>query len=67
MDDSKQKDETTQRVFEFISKVILPYTIDLGETLKRILEKHRIRTIFNPTIKPSTILSSEKDIVHEEV
>jgi len=48
---------------EFISKVILPCTTDLGESLKRILEKHRKRTVFKPTIKPSTILSSGKDTV----
>jgi len=30
---------------EFISKVILPCTTDLGESSKRILEKHRKRTI----------------------
>jgi len=35
----------------------------LGESLKQILEKHRKRTISKPTIKPSTILSSGKDIV----
>jgi len=33
---------------EFISKVILPYTTDLGESLKRIMEKHCKRT----TVKP---------------
>jgi len=48
---------------EVISKVILPYTTDLGESSKRILEKHRKRTIFKPAIQPSTILSSGKDIV----
>jgi len=46
-----------------ISKVILPCTAGSGESLKRILEKHRKRTILKPTIKPSTILSSGKDIV----
>ena len=31
---------------EFISKGILPYTTDLGESLKRIMEKHRKRTSY---------------------
>jgi len=48
---------------EFRSKVILPYSADLGETLKRILEKHRVRTIFKPIIKLSTVLASGKDAV----
>jgi len=44
---------------EFRSKVILLYTPDLGETLKRILERHRIQTL----IKLSTVLSSGNDTV----
>ena len=40
---------------------ILPYSADLRETLKRILERHRIQTFFTPIIKPSTILASGKD------
>jgi len=46
-----------------MSNVILPYTTDLGESLKQILEKHRKRSIFKPTIKTSKILSSGEDIV----
>jgi len=41
MDDSKQKKKQHNGFPEYISKVILPYTSDLGESLKRILEKHR--------------------------
>ena len=47
----------------FRSKVVLPYSEDLGETLKRILGRHRIRTIFKPIIKLSTVLASGKDVV----
>jgi len=35
----------------------------LGETLKRILERHRIQTFFKPIIKLSTILASGKAAV----
>jgi len=48
---------------EFRSKIVLPYSADLGETLKRILESHRIQTFFKPIIKPSTTLASGKDAV----
>jgi len=48
---------------EFRSKVVLPYSADLGETLKSILERHRIRTIFKPVIKLSTTLALGKDAV----
>jgi len=48
---------------EFKPKVILPYTVELGETLKRILERHRIWTIFKPLIKLSTVLPSGKDTI----
>jgi len=48
---------------EFRSKVVLPYSADVGETLKRILERHQIRTIFKPIIKLSTVLASGKDAV----
>jgi len=49
---------------EFRSKVILPCTANLlGETLKRILERHCIRNIFKPAVKLSTVLSSSKDTV----
>jgi len=48
---------------EFRSKVNFPCTVDFGETLKRILEKHLMRTIFKPIIKLSTVLSSGKDTV----
>jgi len=39
---------------------ILPYSAGLGETLKRILQRHRIQTFFKPIIKLSTILASGK-------
>jgi len=58
-----KKKKQYNRPAEFRSKVVLPYTADLGETLKRILERHRIRTIFKPTIKLSTVLASGKDAV----
>jgi len=48
---------------EFLSEVIVPCTTDLGEFLKRILEKHRKRTIFKSKNKPSTFLSLGKDSV----
>ena len=58
-----KKKKQYNRSPEFRSKVVLPYSADLGETLKRILERHRIRTIFKPIIKPSTVLASDKDAV----
>jgi len=48
---------------EFQSKVVSPYSADLGETLKRILERHRVRTISKPIVKLSTVLASGKDAV----
>ena len=48
---------------EFRSKAILPYTADLREIVKRILEKHRMRTIFKPIIILRTVLSSGKNTV----
>ena len=59
---NKQKKQHN-RSPEFRSKVILPYSVDLGETLKRILERHRVRTIFKTIIKLSTVLASEKGAV----
>ena len=47
----------------FRPKVILPHTTDFEVTLKRILERHRIQTIFKPITKLSTVLSSGKAIV----
>ena len=58
-----KKKKQYNRPPEFRSKVVLPYSADLGETLKRILERHRIRTIFKPIIKLSTFLASGKDAV----
>ena len=65
MDDKGQDKKKKQfnRPPEFRSEVVLPYSADLGETLKRILEGHRIRTIFKPIIKLSTVLASRKDVV----
>jgi len=45
------------------SKVILPDTANLGETLKQILERHHTQTIFKPIFKLSTVLSSGKDTI----
>ena len=45
---------------EFISNIILACTTDLGETLKRFLEKHHMRSIFKLTFKPSTTYLQEK-------
>jgi len=59
--DKKKKQYNTPP--EFRSEVVLPYSADLGETLKRILERYRIRTIFKPIIKLSTVLASGKDAV----
>ena len=58
-----KKKKQYNRPPEFRSKVVLPYSADLGETLKRILEKHRIRTIFKPIIKLSTVQASGKDAI----
>ena len=58
-----KKKKQYNRPPEFRSKVVLPYSADLGETLKQILEWYRIRTIFKPTIKLSTVLASGKDAV----
>ena len=58
-----RKKKQHSRSPEFRSKIVLPYSADLGETLKRILERHRIRTFFKPMIKLSTILASGKDAV----
>jgi len=58
-----KKKKQYSRSPDFRSKVVLPYSADLGETLKRILERHRIRTIFKPIIKLSTVLASGKDAV----
>jgi len=58
-----KKNKQYNRPPEFRSKVVLPYSADLGETLKRILERHRIRTIFKPIIKLSTVLASGRDAV----
>ena len=58
-----KKKKQYERPSEFRSKVILPYSADLGETLKRILEKHRIRTIFKPIIKLCTVVAAGKDAV----
>jgi len=59
----KQQQQKHNGFHYFMSKVMLPYTTDLGGSLKRLLEKHRKRTIFKPAIKPSTVLSLGKDIV----
>jgi len=48
---------------EFISKGILPYTIDLGESLKRIMEKHNKRTIFKTTVH----LNQAKSYLQEKI
>jgi len=58
-----KKKKQYNRPPEFRSKVVLPYSADLGETLKSILERHRIRTIFKPVIKLSTTLALGKDAV----
>jgi len=58
-----KKKKQYSRSPDFRSKVVLPYSADLGETLKRILKRHRIRTIFKPIIKLSTVLASGKDAV----
>ena len=62
MDDKDKKKKQYNRP-GFRSKVVLPYSADLGETLKRIRERHRIRTIFKPIIKLSTVIASGKDAV----
>ena len=59
----QNKKKQYNRFSAFISEVILPYTTILGESFKRILEKHRKQTIFKPVIKSRTIQSSGKDIV----
>jgi len=61
IEDKKKKQYN--RPPEFRSKVILPHSADLGETLKQILERHRIRTIFKPIIKLCIVLASGKDTV----
>jgi len=43
-----EKKKQYNRPPEFRSKVVLPYSANLGETLKRILERHRIKNIFKP-------------------
>jgi len=55
-----KKKKQHNRSLEFISNIILPCTADLGETLKRILERHRIRIIFKPIIKLTIVLSLGK-------
>ena len=60
MSDLKQKEDKHNRFSESISKVILTCTTGLIKSLKLILEKYRKRTIFKPTLKPITILSSGK-------
>ena len=45
-----EKKEQHNGFSEFISKVILPCTTDLGESLKQIMEKHHKRNIFKPTV-----------------
>ena len=59
----KNRQKQHNRSFEFRSKIVLLYSEDLGETLKWILERHRIQTFFKPIIKLSTILASWKDAV----
>jgi len=51
----KKKKKKHNKSPELTCNVILPYMADMGETSKRILGKHRIRTNFKPTIKLSTI------------
>ena len=51
----KNRKKQHNRSPEFRSKIVLPYSADLGETLKRILERHRIQTYFKPIIKLSTV------------
>jgi len=58
-----KKKKQHNRSPEFKSKVILPYTADLGKILKRILGRHRIRTTFKPVIKLSMVLAPGKDAV----
>jgi len=41
----------------------LSFSADFRETLERILERHRIRTIFKPIIKLSAVLALGKDSV----
>jgi len=59
----KNRKKQHNRSPELRSKIVLPYSADLGETLKRILERHRIQTFFKPIIKLSTILASGKAAV----
>jgi len=56
-----EKKKQYNRPLEFRSKVVLPYSANLGETLKRILERHRIQTIFKLIIKLNTVQASGKD------
>jgi len=58
-----RKKKQHSRSPEFRSKIVLPCSADLGKTLKRILERHRIQTFFKPIIKLNTILASGKDAV----
>jgi len=58
-----KKKKQYNRSPEFRPKVVLPYSTDLGETLKRILERHRIQTIFKAIFKLSTVRASGKDAV----
>jgi len=58
-----KKKKKNIRSHEFRFEVGLPYSADLGETLKRILERHRIRTIFKLRMKLSNVLVSGKDDV----
>ena len=58
-----KKKKQYNRSPEFRSKVVLPYSADLGETSKGILERHWIRTIFKPIIKLSTVPASRNDAV----
>ena len=55
-----KKKKPHNEFFEFISKVILPYTTDLGESLNRFLEKHRNPNIkHNPIFKKEVLLASK--------
>jgi len=57
----KNRKKQHNRSPEFRSKIVFPYSADLGETLKQNLERHRIQTFFKPIIKLSQILASGKD------
>jgi len=55
-----RKKKQHNRSPEFKSKIVLPYSADLEETLKWILERHHIQAFFKPIIKLSTVLASGK-------